>query len=354
MKKLMIMLCVLFPSIAFAADNPTAVVVNDMLSIVLYTVSIVAVGLLGLVAKWVAARFKISIPDAWLTTMDSYIDKAIHYAEEWASNKIKASETVTGNEKLNTAMSFLLKIIGDDKKLVTMTEEQIKKLIEARLGEHRSIGVSNMGSELATFGETKTFEPPPPLDATHMSVSENGAATLYLTNGDTININDLLARAGYTRLSNPPTSVAQTQGGFMKLSVMLTLSVIALLFIAACAGLTKKDATQIGKNGVNCTVGELFERAKEMAPSVEANIKMTIDSATGKPNWDQAQASIGGFKSDVAGCALAMAVDAIMHLTSGSGFAPLAVDRKALADGYEAVRKAQFGDRTFIVSTEAK
>lgn len=355
MKKLIALLVLLFPALAFA-ESATATVANDLLSVVLYTVGIVAVGLVGLAAKYIANRFKVTVPSAWLSTMDGFIDKAIHYAEEWARGKIANSDTVNGNEKLNTAFGFLLKIIGDDKKLVTMTEEQIKTLIEARLGELRSMGVTQM---LSATNEGSVLQTTP-VDAKLLAVDAEGKATLHLTNGDAVDINTLLSSAGYARTVAPPViAVKSPQAGYIAIGTLLSVSLLAFvvwLMVAACggSGLTTADVKQIGKNGVNCTVGDLFSRAKEMAPSVEANVEASVDPATGKVNWDQAHASIGGFESDVAGCALAMAVDALLHITQGNGFAPLQIDRQSLVAGYDAVRKAQFGDRTFVVSTEAQ
>lgn len=326
------------PSVAFAASGgATQALIGDVLDVVSYGLVALGVALVVRLATWVMAKFKVSISQSWLDSIDGYLDKAIHYADEWAKNKIAANATITGNDKLNVATEFLLKLVGDDKRLVSMAEDQIKKLIEARLGQHRADTITLAGS----------------VEPKMLTMHEDGTVKLHMTDGSELHITDMLASAGFVKAPKVDTAKAPSaQAGFANYGTMIVLAlagIIALVFVACTWSQVKQDGKQAGADAVKCIVPDLFDRATEVAPSLESNILAAVDPSTGKVNWSQAKSSLSGLKSDVFGCALAIAIREIQHIGLGTGAQPIQVDQQSLTDGYNTIRNAQFSGKTFII-----
>lgn len=126
-----VLLCVLCTP-AFAA-GPIASVLQDAIGIAAGGLLIAITGLITIGLQRLAAKWKVQIPAVWMQSANAWVDKGIHYAEEWAKNH--AAE-VSGPDKLEAAVGFVLKFT-DDKKLKEMTAEKLKAFIEARLAELR-------------------------------------------------------------------------------------------------------------------------------------------------------------------------------------------------------------------------
>ena len=133
--KKIIVLIILFPAIALA-DAPMSTALGGVVELVAYGLGLLLATLLSLLAKKVSDKFKVSIPEKWMDSANALIDKGISYAEEKSKQAIKNNETINGNEKLNLAAGFVLSM-ADDKKLIKLGEDKLKKLIEARLGQNR-------------------------------------------------------------------------------------------------------------------------------------------------------------------------------------------------------------------------
>ena len=137
---LFMVLCVCFAHVAVAdtatAGTNTMTVFDDLAHIAAYTLSILLMGLLTLAANKLRQKWHLDVPQAWLDKVHNYIDLGIAYAEE-QGRKAVTGTSVASNDKLDTALGFVLKFLGDDKQLVALGEEKIKQLIEARLNQTR-------------------------------------------------------------------------------------------------------------------------------------------------------------------------------------------------------------------------
>lgn len=139
-----IMMLVFMTSVAFAADTvvsggPVSDVLSGFIQIAATALGTLLLGLVTLGMHYLQKKWKLQVPDTWLASTNQWIDKSVSYAEEWAKNKVKSNETINGNDKLNTALRFLMTMV-DDKKLIALGEDKVKLLIEARLNEKRAWG----------------------------------------------------------------------------------------------------------------------------------------------------------------------------------------------------------------------
>jgi hypothetical protein len=108
----------------------TLTVFDDVVHMVAYTLGTLLIGLVTLAVRKLNERWHLSIPAAWLANLQTYVDHGIAYADEQAH---KTGNKLPGNEKLEIALSFVLRMIGDDKRVMALGEAKIRDLIEARL-----------------------------------------------------------------------------------------------------------------------------------------------------------------------------------------------------------------------------
>ncbi len=153
-------LCIILLHAAVAdtgtAASPFQTVFDDIVHLFGYTLSIVILALFTGIANKLYQKYGIQVPTEWLNRTLQVIDQGIAYAEEQA-RKAGNSSAISGNEKLNTALAFVLKIVGDDKKLVALGEEKIKQMIEARLNQTRQVPLiaATLETENKEEGSTK-------------------------------------------------------------------------------------------------------------------------------------------------------------------------------------------------------
>lgn len=138
---------------ADTALTPTAQIATDLTQIVGFALGTVVMALVALVLKKIHDRYGIDVPQAWLQNVQSLVDHGIAYAEEQGNKAIINNTTLTGNEKLNLAATFVLSMTND-KALIAMGETKIKQLIEARLNLTQSSPVN---------GQTLVTDPPAPV-----------------------------------------------------------------------------------------------------------------------------------------------------------------------------------------------
>lgn len=135
-----IALCVCFAHVALAdtatAGTSTMTVFDDIVHLLAYALGVTIMGLVTLGVNKLRQRWGLEVPATWLAKVQSTIDMGIAYAEEQAHKAVEGTK-LASNEKLEMAMKFVLRIAGDDKKLVKLGEEKIKQLIEARLAQTR-------------------------------------------------------------------------------------------------------------------------------------------------------------------------------------------------------------------------
>jgi hypothetical protein len=97
--------------------------------------------LAGLVAravgKYFATKTKIMSADAASALFEKVADDAIHYAEQWASNKGKAGPAPNGADKMSAALD---RAVSEASRLglVDAGTEALRGAIEARLGKLRA------------------------------------------------------------------------------------------------------------------------------------------------------------------------------------------------------------------------
>ncbi len=135
------LLCFCFAHVAVAdsatAGASTMTVFDDVVHLLAYTLGTIILGLSTLGAHKLQQKWGIQVPDAWLAKTQSVIDMGIAYAEEQAHKAAEGTE-IASNDKLDMASKFVLRLSGDDKRLVKLGEEKIKQMIEARLNQSRA------------------------------------------------------------------------------------------------------------------------------------------------------------------------------------------------------------------------
>lgn len=119
------------------ALSPFQTVFDDIVHVVGAALAMLLMALLAAAANKLRQKYGIEVPAAWLSRINTAIDHGIAYAEEQGRKAVDSSP-IESNEKLNLALQFVLQIVGDDKQLVALGEEQIKKLIESRLNQTRA------------------------------------------------------------------------------------------------------------------------------------------------------------------------------------------------------------------------
>ncbi len=131
--------------------GPMSTILGDVIQLFAYALGLTLSTMLILFVRWLGAKFKVSVPAAWMEGANSVIDKGIHYAEEKAKQAVKNNaDVIDSNAKLNTAAGFVLSMT-DDKKLLKMGEEKLKQLIEARLNQNKT---AVMGTVLSSSPAT--------------------------------------------------------------------------------------------------------------------------------------------------------------------------------------------------------
>lgn len=180
---LFLLLCVCFTHVALADTDtvtPTVTVIDDLLRLAGYTLSLLFIAFVTWLANTIRLKYHLDIPQAWLDKVHTYVDQGVSYAEEQALNAAKNNVTITGNEKLNLALKFVLGFIGDDKKLLAMSEEKIKQLIEARLNQTRAsttfLNTDNVDSTVKADASTAVVH----------SVINTGSEQVVLMNDGTV------------------------------------------------------------------------------------------------------------------------------------------------------------------------
>lgn len=273
MKRINVTLFLVFllvPSVAHAAG--VATVINDVIEVAAYALGLLLMGLLTIAVKWIGAKFKVQVPDAWMSSVNVWLDKAIAYAEEWAKKKVSANSKVSGSEKLEHAVEFLLMMV-DDKKLVQMSKEQLRKLIEARLNETRMLSGSSL---MATLSETAepVFE-----EAANSQIDK-----IETTSGTYVKLDDkVLFANGYIPKQLKLVDVPRTpEGGFAKLNVLIAITIAFCMAMTACAWWQNGGKDQARATVLDCTTknaksltnefGKLYELAVVHATGGDGNI----------------------------------------------------------------------------------
>lgn len=281
------------------ADTPVMTIFDDIVHFVGYTAGLVLMGLLGLLVKKIFDKYKVAVPQEWLYTAHGFIDQGIAYAQEQAKKRF-AGTKLASSDKLNIAAKFVLDHT-DDKKLLKMGEAKVKELIEARLNQVR--GDAPTPTQVAIDAALKTEAKKP-------------------------------------------------EGGFARVDTMCLIAFVMATLIGvggvACTQM-KNAGSAAAKDMVACTEASVKDRVSELVPTLVSLLTSHVDQTTGKVMWSEIKPATSALKSDIAGCALATAVRAFTNLTMGSGAQGLQVDQDVLLSGFDAIRKEQFGGKTFNV-----
>lgn len=120
---------------AYADDSAVVRVGTDITTLLIQGLGVLIAALLVYLLNLLSSKLKIQIPIVWQDKLNTYLDKGINFAEEQARKQIKKIDGVVSDkipDKLETAALFILDTVND-KKIVEMGKERIKKEIEARL-----------------------------------------------------------------------------------------------------------------------------------------------------------------------------------------------------------------------------
>lgn len=122
-------------------EVPGARFAHSALELLAYGLGTLLLGLLGKLIVTVEKKFKVNVPDPLETYLTGLLDKGIHYAEEQAHKKVKATgKKLKMGESLDNAADFVLDL-ADKRQVKELGKEKLKKLIEARLNAKRSHGI---------------------------------------------------------------------------------------------------------------------------------------------------------------------------------------------------------------------
>lgn len=314
---------------ALAANEggPVSTVLSDVIELVAYALGLALAALLANALRWIAAKFKMQMPQAWMSNVNVWVDKAINYAEEWAKNKVKTNETVNSNEKLNTAIAFLLASV-DDKKLLAMSKEEITKLIEARLGEHRGIK-----SDFTAMLEA------PIVDVKLLAISETtGNAVVHLTNGVELDITSILKDAGYVRAQEKlPLTEKKPEAGSARVGAMVMIALIfGSIVIGACSWWKGGGAETTRAAILDCTTKNATSLTKEFGGLYElAIVKAT--GGDGKVDWAQVKDVTKDFAIDSGMCVANNVIGDLLKRVVGidGGHQGITFDHESLALGIQ-------------------
>lgn len=160
-----LMLLVMFPAIAIAdvgtaVGGPLSTVLGDIVQVLAVGLGTLLATLLAILVQRISSKFNVAVPAVWMEGANALIDKGIHYAEEKAKHALKNNVKLNSNEKLNIAAAFVLSM-ADDKKLVKLGEEKLKKLIESRLNQNASSVIGTMISTNPVTSEAAVANDPP-------------------------------------------------------------------------------------------------------------------------------------------------------------------------------------------------
>jgi hypothetical protein len=110
---------------------------TQIMEVLAYALGLVLTALVGKLILAFEQKTKMNIPDAWTTKLNGWLDQGIAYAEEQGHKALKGANAkkLTMPESLEHAADFALSLGGPA--LETLGKEQLKKLIEARLGATR-------------------------------------------------------------------------------------------------------------------------------------------------------------------------------------------------------------------------
>lgn len=160
----------------------------------------------------------------------------------------------------------------------------------------------------------------------------------------------VLGALGYTYVRGQVKQAASDgEKGFGALEVMVILCAIGLGIMAACATMAA-EAKHDGRAVVDCTTASAKEAVHEFGPTVDALLAQAVDN-DGKVNWDPVKDIAKGFTANLGGCVLADTVARFLHpvqLPGAPKSEPLQVDKAALLSGFDALRSAQYGGKTFV------
>jgi len=97
------------------------------------------------IVPYIERKFGIDVSDKNEALINSYIESAISYAEEFAMAKTKSFtgntvSKISSNEKLNAAIGYVKTVAPIDTK--NITEEQIGLMIESKLAKIVGVGAT--------------------------------------------------------------------------------------------------------------------------------------------------------------------------------------------------------------------
>ncbi len=136
---------------AWAAESAVQRLTGDVVELALYAIGLLLTALLSKLILAAEKKFKVDVPDPFEVKLKLWLDKGIHYAEEQGIKVAKKKAgAVSVPDKLDTAAQFILDT-SNEKKIVSMGREWLKKMIEARFNERRK-------SEIIAGPDTRTIE----------------------------------------------------------------------------------------------------------------------------------------------------------------------------------------------------
>jgi hypothetical protein len=142
-KKLLAILTVIsitliaFP--AYAADSAAARIGQDVLEILKPILAALVGWVVFKLTRTFEAKTGIDVPQKYEDQVNAWVNQGIAYAEEKARQYVLAKgNTITGPEKLELALGFVLDL-ADQYKLTTYAKDKIVKKIEAMLGMSREV-----------------------------------------------------------------------------------------------------------------------------------------------------------------------------------------------------------------------
>ena len=121
--------CVAGAEEAVATSNSWMPVIGELAGMVLAIVGPALTIVLTAVAWKLLSKFGVERNVAIDALMRTYIKQGINYADSWAG---KQQNKPVGNEKMVTAIQYVLKLVANSK-LPTVAEDKLKEMVEAQL-----------------------------------------------------------------------------------------------------------------------------------------------------------------------------------------------------------------------------
>lgn len=139
MKRILVLLLLLLPSLAFALDNPAVgeAVAGIWSGVVIPVLSAACLGVLGLVLDKLRRRYNLQIDIDSQKYLEGLAQRAVALAEEKGAAYLKANITkITGRDKLDIAIAHILTAAPK------LSREQADNLVHTALARVKGAGAT--------------------------------------------------------------------------------------------------------------------------------------------------------------------------------------------------------------------